>query len=149
MFFKIQVIEIFARCNPCWHITRSQLEGKYLGNCPANSLFRNPNLKFVLGRKDDDRNLYHSLPTQTTLGSSGSWLTAIQERSLDPVVAWYNAALLGQLSRPVSPADQPQPEVLHQVVAGLGPDQHEEGQLLGGVNDHGIWPGRSGGRRGR
>ena len=95
-FFKIQVIEIWID-NPCWHITpglslgrvvsigtvlsrltQNPLDFTYLGNCPANSLFRNPNLKFVLGKKNDDWNLYHSLPTQTTLGSSGSWLTAIQ-----------------------------------------------------------------------
>ena len=54
------------------------LDFTYLGDCPANSLSRNHNLHFGLGQKNDDWNLDPSLPTQTTLGSSGSWLTAIQ-----------------------------------------------------------------------
>ena len=97
---KVQIIEVRVG-NPSWHhvaiisltvvsgynlimkVITTNFRFAYFGNCPAKSDLRNPSLKFVLGKKKDDWNLYHSLPTHTTVAWSGSWLTAIQ-RSVMP-----------------------------------------------------------------
>ena len=62
-----------------WNYNQISMKSRtYLGSCPANSDFKKASLKLFEGKKKDDWNLNHSLPTQTTVGWSGSWLTAIQ-----------------------------------------------------------------------